>query len=193
MIFRNNPPFSDGSPSLSRSQVVVKNHVSIGIDARVSSGEARPFMSKPALGRGLASLLGRPGQIPERDASGDDGGVQLLLRGTDGTELLPPPIPMERPDTRPLLPRWALGGILVLDAGLVGLAGWIALGPGYVERLIIAALMVCMGGVLLAMAVYLRGQTAVEELNSLNPIAEEKPRIRVQFLDESSGHRPGKA
>jgi hypothetical protein len=142
-------------------------------------------MSKPVLGRGLSSLLnGAGGRVPiAGEVAGDPGGVQLLLRGPDGKDLvMPAPVPVQ--DGPHPFPRWALAGALVADVLLVLVAGWLVMEHGGWPRYIAAGILMVVGACVLSTAVWLRGQPAVRELESLNPLAEEKPRLRVQFMDE---------
>jgi hypothetical protein len=109
--------------------------------------------------------------------------MQLLLRGTDGNELVisePPAIPSAQHP----FPRWALAGALVVDLMLVSVACWTVLDRGGWMRFVAAGVLLAVGGSVLSVAVWLRGQPAIRELGSLNPLAEEKPRLRVQFMDE---------
>jgi hypothetical protein len=142
-------------------------------------------MSKPVLGRGLSSLLnGAGGRVPiAGEVAGDPEGVQLLLRGTDGKELvMPAPVSVE--DGPHPFPRWALAGALVADVLLVLVAGWLVMEHGGWSRYVAAGILLVVGACVLSAAVWLRGQPAIRELESLNPLAEEKPRLRVQFMDE---------
>ncbi len=142
-------------------------------------------MSKPVLGRGLQSLLnGSHDRSPKGDPVGaDPAGVQLLLRGTDGSELVIPEPPADPPATHPF-PRWALAGAIVVDLLLLAVAVWAVLGRGGWMRFVAAGVLLTVGASVLSVAAWLRGQPAIRELESLNPLAEEKPRLRVQFMDE---------
>lgn len=145
-------------------------------------------MSKPVLGRGLGSLLnGSGGRGPSGiEEARDPAGVQLLLRGTDGKELVQPVRVFPKGDAHPGFPRWALAGAVVVDGVLLLLAAGIAMfggGVGWMREAAVVTL-VLIGGAVLSAAVWLRGQAAIRELESLNPLAEEKPRLRVQFMDE---------
>lgn len=150
-------------------------------------------MSKPVLGRGLSSLLGaagtaEPGGRVNGVPGGDPAGVQLLLRGTDGSELVPA-LPTDEQESTPVLPRWALAGAVVADGVLILVAAWGVLGQTGWGRYVVATLLLSVGAAVLSMAVWLRGQPAVRELESLNPLGEEKPRLRVQFMDEAPRRR----
>ncbi len=142
-------------------------------------------MSKPVLGRGLSSLLnGAGGRVPiAGEPASDPAGVQLLLRGTDGKELvIPAPVSVE--DGAHPFPRWALAGALVADVVLFVVAGWLVMDHAGWLRYVVAGGLLVVGAGVLSTAVWLRGQPAIRELESLNPLAEEKPRLRVQFMDE---------
>lgn len=107
----------------------------------------------------------------------------MLLRGTDGKELvMPAPVPVE--DGPHPFPRWALAGALVADVILVLVAGWLVMEQVGWSRYVVAGMLLTVGACMLSTAVWLRGQPAIRELESLNPLAEEKPRLRVQFMDE---------
>lgn len=89
--------------------------------------------------------------------------------------------------TRPspqALPSWALGCLLLADLLLVLVAAWVALASHAPGRLVVATVLVTLGGGLLSLGVRLRGERGAAELQSLNPFDEERPRIRVQFLDQ---------
>ena len=149
---------------------------------------ARP-MSKSVLGRGLGTLL-HGTRIPHSDASPPPAsGVQLLLRGTDGSELLPPAEPIADQPSPAGFPSWALGLMLVGDAILLLVAWWMVWWYTGWGRFAAAGLLVLVGGSWLCLAVWLRGQPAVQELQSMNPLAEDKPRLRVRFLDEQPPRR----
>lgn len=149
--------------------------------------KALPPMSKTVLGRGLGSLLRESDERARESSPGgpDAAGVQLLLRGADGVELVPPaPESAAESEARHAFPRWALAGAVVVDLILLSIAAWLTFtGHGW-GRMVAASLLVLTGGAILGAAVWLRGQPAVRELESLNPLAEEKPRLRVQFMDE---------
>jgi len=147
-------------------------------------------MSKPVLGRGLSSLLGvRDESVRGEGASAENpAGVQLLLRGTDGSELVPE-VPVRDEEQAPLFPRWALAGAVVTDGLLMAVALWVVMARGDWGRYVAAATLLLAGAGVLSAAVWLRGQPALRELQSLNPLAEEKPRLRVQFMDEAPRRR----
>ncbi len=150
-------------------------------------------MSKPVLGRGLSSLLGVAGTAEGGSRGngvpgGDPAGVQLLLRGTDGSELVPA-MPVSGVEMVPVLPRWVLAGAVLADVVLVLVAVWVVLGQIGWGRYVVASLLLGVGAGVLSMAVWLRGQPAVRELESLNPLGEEKPRLRVRFMDEAPRRR----
>jgi len=147
--------------------------------------ESGPSMSKPGLGRGLGSLLsgGRTTSTGEVGPIQPAEGVQLLLRGTDGSELVPP-VPQESGESGPALPRWALAGALVVDLVLLGVAVWAVVGHRGWGRLLVAVLLLGVGAFVLGVAVWIRGQPAIRELASLNPLTEEPPRLRIRFMDE---------
>jgi hypothetical protein len=155
------------------------------VDGGRHQAKAPAPMSKPVLGRGLSSLLnGAGGRMPTAgEAAGDPAGVQLLLRGTDGKELVMPE-PAPAPDGAHPFPRWALAGALVVDVILVLMAGWLVMEHVGWSRYVVAGILLTVGACVLSTAVWLRGQPAIRELESLNPLAEEKPRLRVQFMDE---------
>lgn len=128
-------------------------------------------------------------QVPGQEtANGEPAGVQLLLRGTDGAELVQP-APVSAADSSHPFPRWALAGAVVVDALLVLVAAWLMVTPGSALRHVAAGLLIGIGGGVLSVAVWLRGQPAIRELESLNPLAEEKPTVRVQFMDEAPKRR----
>lgn len=134
-------------------------------------------------------MSGARTQVPRQEnANGEPAGVQLLLRGTDGAELVQP-APVPAADPAHPFPRWALAGALVVDALLVLVAAWLILTPGSATRYVAAGLLIGIGCAVLSVAVWLRGQPAIRELESLNPLAEEKPRLRVQFMDEAPKRR----
>ena len=146
-------------------------------------------MSKRVLGRGLESLLHGKGTAGGADDPAQPSGVQLLLRGSDGDELVPPASLPADDDARHVFPSWALGVTLVCDAVLFLVAFWIVNSQTGWFRYVAAGALVVAGGAILSVAVILRGKRAVQELQSLNPLAEEKPRLRVQFLDEQPRRR----
>lgn len=141
-------------------------------------------MAKPVLGRGLASLLApsRPATVP---TPARPAGVQLLLRGSDGSELVQPQ-PLPDPDSAPteMIPSWVLGSAVIGDAALLGIAAWLVLSGHGWGRMVAATLLVGLGCGIISVATWLRGHTAARELGTLNPLAEEKPRVRVYFMDE---------
>ena len=145
-------------------------------------------MSKLVLGRGLGALMN--GSRPTKDdADAEASGVQLLLRGAEGDELVPAAEIRRRDDASRLYPSWALGVTLVSDAVLALVGFWIVLHHAGWGRYIAAGALVLVGGAQLSVAVVLRGKRAVQELESFNPLAEDKPRLRVQFLDEQPRRR----
>ncbi|KAB2655703.1 MAG: hypothetical protein DVB31_16200 [Verrucomicrobia bacterium] len=146
-------------------------------------------MSKRVLGRGLESLLNGTRAARNADDPAQSSGVQLLLRGSDGDELVPPAPFSASDDTHRVFPSWALGVTLVCDAVLFLVAFWIVNSQAGWSRYVAAGALVMAGGAILSVAVLLRGKRAVQELQSLNPLAEEKPRLRVQFLDEQPRRR----
>ncbi len=148
-------------------------------------------MSKTVLGRGLGSLMKGTRSPRESDSPPAPSGVQLLLRGADGDELVPPaPFSRDGDDHR-VFPSWALGVTLVSDFLLFLVAFWIVARHGGWFRYVAAGVLVLVGGAILCVAVALRGKRAVQELEAMNPLAEEKPRLRVQFLDEQPRRRSG--
>lgn len=106
-----------------------------------------------------------------------------MLRGTDGSELVPP-VPREEGEGGRTLPRWALAGAVVVDLVLLGVAVWAVLGHRGWGRLLVAFLLLGVGAFVLGVAVWIRGQPAIRELASLNPLTEEAPRLRIRFMDE---------
>ena len=134
-------------------------------------------------------------------------GVELLLRGENGPAPTPtaaaptsvpetpaptpatpqtPPstwVPTSRPPPQ-TLPSWALGCLLLADLLLLLTAAWVALASHAPGRLLVATFLVSLGGSLLCLGVWLRGERGAAELQTLNPFDEERPRIRVQFLDQ---------
>ncbi len=124
----------------------------------------------------------------QETVNGEPAGVQLLLRGTDGAELVQP-APVPAADPAHPFPRWALAGAVVIDALLVLVAAWLMVTPGSPLRYGAAGLLIGSGCAVLSVAVWLRGQPAIRELESLNPLAEEKPTVRVQFMDEAPKRR----
>lgn len=146
-------------------------------------------MSKTVLGRGLNSLLNGT-RVPGQDAPpAASPGVQLLLRGSDGDELVPPLEMARRDESGRLFPSWALGVTVVSDCVLALVGMWVVMAHTGWGRYLAAGALVLVGGAQLVVAVVLRGRRAVQELQSLNPLAEEKPRLRVQFLDEQPRRR----
>lgn len=147
-------------------------------------------MSKPALGRGLGGLLSPPPRdvstAPLTAADGTPTGVQLLLRGENGQPIAPlPPVVVEpAPSETASFPSWALGSLLLADILLVVIAIWTALGSRAPGRLVVASVLMLLGGALLSLGVWLRGERGAAELRTLNPLNEEPPRVRVQFLDQ---------
>ena len=134
-------------------------------------------------------MSGARTQVPGQEtASGDPAGVQLLLRGTDGAELVQP-APVPAADPAHPFPRWALAGAVVVDALLLLIAAWLMVTAGSRLRYAVAGLLIGIGGAVLSVSVWLRGQPAIRELESLNPLAEPKPRVRVQFMDEAPKRR----
>lgn len=118
-------------------------------------------------------------------------GVQLLLRGEDGTELVPPqPDPATDPGAAETIPSWVLGCAILGDAALLGVAAWVVLSGHGWGRFVAATLLVGLGWGMISLAAWLRGHTAARELGTLNPLAEEKPRVRVYFMDEVPRSRP---
>ncbi|MFM7101419.1 MAG: hypothetical protein ACKO3N_09625 [Verrucomicrobiota bacterium] len=149
-------------------------------------------MARPALGRGLATLLS-PAQPATDPGPARPAGVQLLLRGADGTELVPPE-PPHLPDPQPprSIPRWVLGSAVLADALLLLVAAWVVVAGRDWGRFVAATLLVSIGGGMLAAAAWPRGHAAARERETLNPLAEEKPRVRVRFMDELPRPRPGR-
>lgn len=110
-------------------------------------------------------------------------GVQLLLRGDDGKELVvakDPPVVTESPEA----PRWVLAGAVVLDLALMGVALWAEVSTRGWMRHVVAVVLVGGGAWALGVAAWLRGRPAERELASLNPLTEDPPRLRVRFMDE---------
>ena len=70
------------------------------------------------------------------------------------------------------------------DVTLVVIGAWIALASRAPGRLMVAGVVICLGGALLALGVWLRGARAVAELQALNPLETPEPRVRIQFLEE---------
>ncbi len=148
-------------------------------------------MSKPALGRGLGGLLSPPKRTDSLSLVTEDSakptGVQLLLRGENGQPIAPPPPPIATPHSageRVAFPSWALGCLVVVDAILVLLALWIGLARRMPGHLLVASVLLIIGGGLLAMGVWLRGERGAAELQTMNPFDPPAPSIRVQFLHE---------
>ena len=133
------------------------------------------------------------GARPSRDSGAppEASGVQLLLRGADGDELVPPLPFAGGDDARRVFPSWAFGVTLVSDFLLFLVAFWIVARHTGWFRYVAAGILVLVGGAILCVAVALRGKRAVQELEAMNPLAEEKPRLRVQFLDEQPRRRAG--
>lgn len=164
-------------------------------------------MQKPGLGRGLGGLLASSQRdIPAGPTPGPDGarpsGVDRLLHGEAGPgeaseaprsnpappSSVPAPGPLagtvvQPQSAPPVLPSWVLGCLLLADLVLVVVAAWVALASRAPGRLVVATLLVALGGSLLSLGVRLRGARGVAELRSLNPFEEPRHRVRVQFLD----------
>lgn len=115
-------------------------------------------------------------------------GVQLLLRGDDGKELVVPKDPPVE-NGAPEAPRWVLAGAVVLDLALIGVALWVELATRGWMRHAVAVVLVGGGAWALGVAAWLRGRPAARELASLNPLAEDPPRLRVRFMDEMPRRR----
>jgi hypothetical protein len=98
-------------------------------------------------------------------------------------------MPVSGVEMVPVLPRWVLAGAVLADVVLVLVAVWVVLGQIGWGRYVVASLLLGVGAGVLSMAVWLRGQPAVRELESLNPLGEEKPRLRVRFMDEAPRRR----
>ena len=103
-------------------------------------------MSKTVLGRGLGSLMN--GARPSRgaDAPAAASGVQLLLRGADGDELVPPSPFSDGDNDRRVFPSWALGVTLVSDLLLFLVAFWIVARHAGWFRFVAAGILVLVGG-----------------------------------------------
>jgi len=115
-------------------------------------------------------------------------GVQLLLRGDDGKELVVPKDPPVE-NGAPEAPRWVLAGAVVLDLALMAVALWVELATRVWMRHAVAVVLVGGGAWALGVAAWLRGRPAARELASLNPLAEDPPRLRVRFMDEMPRRR----
>lgn len=140
-------------------------------------------MEKPGLGRGLGSLMGDGSPFGSGVPKAQPEGVQLLLRGDDGKELVQP---TERAVGAGAseAPRWVLAGAVLVDVLLLAVAAWAELATRGWARHGIAAVLVSCGAAVLCVAAWLRGLPAGRELASLNPLSEEEPRLRVRFMDE---------
>ncbi len=145
-------------------------------------------MEKPGLGRGLGSLMGSRSPFVRATPGRSAEGVQLLLRGDDGKELV---VPKDPPvvNAAPEAPRWVLAGAVVLDLALLGVALWVELATRGWMRHAVAVVLVGGGAWALGVAAWLRGRPAARELASLNPLAEDPPRLRVRFMDETPRRR----
>lgn len=148
-------------------------------------------MSKPALGRGLGGLMEAPPRkdftAPIPGAVERHSGIQLLLRGENGQPIAPPPpdpSPSEYSDVRPVLPSWSLGCLLLADGLLMTVGAWIILASRAPGHWWVGSLVILLGGGLLALGVWLRGERGAVELQSFNPLDTPAPKVRVQFLDE---------
>ena len=141
-----------------------------------------PVMEKPGLGRGLGSLMGAGSPFGRSPTKQQAEGVQLLLRGDDGKELVVPTKPAA--GEGPSAPRWVLAGAVVMDLALMAVALWAELATRGWMRHVAALVLVLAGAWALGVAAWLRGRPANRELASLNPLSEETPRLRVRFMDE---------
>lgn len=127
--------------------------------------------------------MGEGSPFGRETTKGQAEGVQLLLRGDDGKELVTPKPASAEPEGGPV-PRWVLAGAVVLDMALVMVALWAELATRGWARHAVALVLVAGGAWVLGVAAWLRGRPAARELASLNPLSEEVPRLRVRFMDE---------
>lgn len=147
----------------------------------------RAFMSKPALGRGLGSLLnGSPPPAAEAPSEpAPAAGVNLLLQGRDAEET-----EMESPAPATL---WLVPLLFGADAFLV-IAGALLLASSHpIARWVAGGILILVGGSLAIAAVMLQGRRAgPARPQMLRPTttsaagtpAVPGPRVRVHFVDE---------
>ncbi len=148
-------------------------------------------MSKPALGRGLGSLL-KSEPAPTIESSSDappNGGVNLLLHGRDGESELAPSITALNP--------WLVPSLLGADAVLVidGLVLFLSQSPA--AKVIAGVLLVLVGGSLGIVATVLgsRSSTRRESVSpnrsspARGPSPRQEQKVRVRFVDEMPKQR----
>ena len=146
-------------------------------------------MSKPALGRGLGSLLnGRSTPVPESGpVANPPAGVKLLLRGGEEEEDCPNPSAAAAPWLVPLL--FGADAVLVVAGALLFFWGH----P--VARIAAGAMLVLVGGSLAFAAVLLGSRppkAAPSRPTSARPGAgasETPAKLRVHFVDEMPRQR----
>ncbi len=146
-------------------------------------------MSKPALGRGLASLLTpseRKGSSLPTNAtapSPDAAGVQLLLRGFVAEHVASQREYDRAMAERPAMLLLAIPLLWVADAVMVAVAAWAVLTVHQPIRFLIATVLIVVGGMLGCLAAWLNGSQKLDVAPEVAP-APEIPRIRIRLMDD---------
>lgn len=158
-------------------------------------------MSKPALGRGLGSLL-KGGLTPDAEPSAQNvatpshsptsnGGVKMLLRGGDEEESFAPA------SSSPAA-AWLTPALLAADLVLVAAGALLLFSTSHATRLASGVLLVLVGAALATMVAVLNQRPAprVQQRpapstpspsptpGSKTPVPPAGPKVRVHFVDE---------
>ncbi len=146
-------------------------------------------MSKPALGRGLASLLTsserKSPSLPANEAtpSTDAAGVQLLLRGFVAEHVASQCEYDRAMAGHPALLRLAVPLLWVADAVMVAVAAWAVLTVHQPIRFLIATVLIVVGGMLGCLAAWL----CWPPIGNIPPeiaTGSEVPQIRIRFMHD---------
>lgn len=150
-------------------------------------------MSKPALGRGLASLLNSPERnslsLPANGSasSPDPAGVQLLLRGFVAEHMAKQrecEHELERVIAgRSAVLRLAIPLLWVADALMVTVATWAVLTVHQPVRFLIATALIVVGGLLGCLAAWLNWPPILQIPPEIATEADV-PRIRIRLMDD---------
>ncbi len=146
-------------------------------------------MSKPALGRGLASLLTpseRKGSSLPTNAtapSPDAAGVQLLLRGFVAEHVASQREYDRAMAERPAMLLLAIPLLWVADAVMVAVAAWAVLTVHQPIRFLIATVLIVVGGMLGCLAAWLNG-SPVGNIPPEIATGGEVPQIRIRFMHD---------
>lgn len=158
-------------------------------------------MSKPALGRGLGSLL-KGGQTPDAEPSAQNaatpslsppsnGGVKMLLRGGEEEDSIASP-------SSSLGTAWLTPALIAADLVLLAAGSLLLFSTSSATRLAAGVLLVLVGGALASIVAVLHQrptprvqQRPSQSIPSSNPPPGSKPpvppagpKVRVHFVDE---------